>query len=298
MASIRSKLWQYFLNPLYSKNSRIGSQLNIKLSRLVEAPFPPGFISKTHRVMTSQEQGHNIFTIIPKSQDKLNNKIIIYLHGGAYVTGITGPHWRFINKLVIKTNIKTAVIDYPIAPEHNYQHVYNMLIPYYRKLLKDYLPSNIILMGDSAGGGLAIALAQQLSKIKLPSPAFMILLSPWLDVTLSNPDLDDYQKRDKLLSRQALITAGKYYANGDDTTNPLISPVYGNFDGLPDIYLFMGNSDILVADAKLLGQKIKNAKVNYKYYEFDNMFHVWMFYPIPEARKAMEKIIQIIDSYN
>ncbi|MFW5761146.1 MAG: alpha/beta hydrolase fold domain-containing protein [Cyclobacteriaceae bacterium] len=292
MASLRSKIWQFFLNPLYSKKSKIGSKLNISLSRLAESPFPPAKISKKYKVVTTQEQGNNIFTIIPTEND--TGKIILYLHGGAYIAGITWPHWRFIDKIVSQTGVRMAVVDYPIAPENNYKHVFRMLEPLYLDLLQRYQPSQIIFMGDSAGGGLAISLAQLLKQKGIAQPSRMILLSPWLDVTMCNQEISNYDKKDKLLSREALITAGKFYANNTERTNPLISPLYGDFDGLADIYLFMGTHDILVPDVKIMEEKIKNTTTGFNYFKYDHMFHVWMFYPIPEAKKTISEVVKII----
>jgi acetyl esterase/lipase len=292
MASIRSKVWQFFLNPLYSKKSKIGSKLSISLSRLAESPFPPAKLYKKYKIGTTQEQGNNIFTIIPAGND--SGKIILYLHGGAYIAGITWPHWRFIDKIVTQTGVRMAVVDYPIAPENNYKDVFKMLIPLYMDLLQQYQPSQIIFMGDSAGGGMAISLAQLLKQKAIAQPCCMILLSPWLDVTMSNPEIANYDKKDKLLSREALITAGKYYANDIERTNPLISPLYGDFEGLAEMYLFMGTHDILAPDVKILEDKVKNTTIRFNYFKYDQMFHVWMFYPIPEAKTTINEIVKII----
>lgn len=292
MASLQSKLWEFFLSPIYSRKANASAELNIKLSRLVEAPFPPKMLLKQNEVKTTSTGKGNIFTIIPKMS--FNGKIIFYLHGGAYIAGITWPHWRFVKKISAKAGIKVALIDYPIAPEHCYTDTFEMVTSAYEVLLEDHAPSQIIFMGDSAGGGLALALAQALKQKQLPQPGKMILLSPWLDVTMSNPDIDALEKQDTLLSKKVLITAGKHYANGADRRNPLISPIYGDFDGLAEIHLFIGTHDLLVADARKLNTRLQNTNAKFKYYEFDKMFHIWVFLPIPEAKTALNKIIEIV----
>jgi epsilon-lactone hydrolase len=296
MASLRSKFLELFLSPFYSKKANLSAELNIKFSRLIEAPFPPKKIYKKNRVVTTRINGRNIFTIVPKTL--YYNNIIFYLHGGAYIVGITWPHWHFINKLSNKAGIKVAVLDYPIAPENSYIDTFNMAVSAYEALLQDYSHSHIIFMGDSAGGGLALALAQALKKKHLPQPSQIILLSPWLDVTLSNPDIACFEKMDKLLSKNALITAGNHYAKDTDRKDPLISPIYGDFEGLADIHLFIGNHDLLAADARKLKARVDNDNGAFNYYEFDKMFHVWMFFPIPEAKAAMNKILGILSSIN
>lgn len=292
MASLQSRLWEFFLHPLYSRKANASAELNIKLSRLIEAPFPPKLIFRKNLVEQHTVQGKNVFKIIPRSPS--NGRTIFYLHGGAYIAGITWPHWRFVNKISSQTGVKVTVLDYPIAPENSYIDAIEMVLFTYKVLLKDHSPSQIIFMGDSAGGGLALALAQILRKKKLPQPHKIILLCPWLDVSMNNPEIEIFKKKDSLLSKRVLITAGKYYANGADTKLPEISPIYGNFEGLAQMHVFIGTHDILAADVRKLNERLKNTKNHMTYYEFDRMFHVWMFFPIPEARTAIGKIKEII----
>ena len=292
MASVQSRLWEYFLHPFYSKKATTSAKLNIKISRLIETHYPPKKILNNNHVKIKKINGRNIFTVIP---DHLHNdKIIFYLHGGAYIAGITWPHWHFINKISTKAGIKIALVDYPVAPENNYIDTFNMILPAYETLLEEYDPAQIIFMGDSAGGGLALALAQELKIKGLPQPSKMVLLSPWLDVTMSNPYIEFFERKDTLLSKKVLIAAGNYYAAGDDRKNPMISPLYGNFAHLAEIHIFTGTHDLLAADARKLNHKLKNINTRFYYYEYDKMFHVWMFFPIPEARIALNKIIDII----
>jgi epsilon-lactone hydrolase len=293
MSSIQSKLWELFLKPLYSRKARLKDDLNIKLARLIVTSFPPIRISRNYMVETMQVNGRNIFIVAPKIIN--NDKIVFYLHGGAYIAGISWPHWRFIRKLIGNSGVKVAMVDYPVAPENSYTDTIDMVLKSYEMLLKNYLPSQIVFMGDSAGGGLALAIAQELHRKNLPQPASLILLCPWLDVTMSNQDIDAFEKKDSLLSRKALVSAGKHYAKDADRRNPLISPLYGGFDGLAPLHLFAGTHDLLTADARKLNELLKNKNANFHYHEYSHMFHVWMLFPIPEAKKVLHHIARIID---
>ena len=292
MSSLQSKLWEFFLKPLYSRKTRLKDELNIKLARLIVTPFPTIKVSKNYKVETKQVNGKNIFIVNPKTI--VHNKIVFYLHGGAYIAGIAWPHWRFIHKLIDKSGVKVAMLDYPIAPENCYVDTIDMVLKSYQLLLKSYSPSQIVFMGDSAGGGLALSIAQELLRKGLPQPDCMILLCPWLDVTMTNPDMAAIEKKDSLLSRKALTSAGKHYAREADRKNPLISPLYGVFEGLAPIHLFAGTHDQLTADARKLNELLKNSNVRFYYHEVDHMFHVWMLFPIPEAEKVLCQIVQII----
>lgn len=292
MSSLQSRLWEFFLKPLYSQKARIKDELNIKLARLIVAPFPPAIISKKFSIEIQRQDGSNIFTIIPK--DCVSDKIIFYLHGGAYIAGITWPHWRFIRNLIDKTGVRVAMVDYPVAPESDYTHTLDMVLNGYKQVLKGNAPSQIVVMGDSAGGGLALAMAQELKKNYLPQPSCLILLCPWLDVTMSNPDIKMFERKDSLLSKKALVSAGKHYANGADRTMAKISPIYGEFEGLAEIHLFIGTHDLLAADARKLKDRMMKTNARFFYHEYDRMYHVWMLFPIPEAKAVIAKVDEII----
>lgn len=294
MSSLQSKLWEFFLKPLYSRKARLRDELNIKLARLIVAPFPPPMITRNHKVKTMQVNGSNIFIITPRITD--SDKIIFYLHGGAYIAGIAWPHWRFIHRLINKSGVRAVMVDYPIAPENSYVDTIDMVLKSYQLLLENYRPSQIVFMGDSAGGGLALAIAQELCRKNIAQPARMILLCPWLDVTMSNPDMEAFEKKDSLLSKKALISAGKHYAKTANRKDPLISPIYGAFEGLAPIHYFAGTHDKLTADARKLNKLLKDRQDRFFYYEFQNMFHVWMLFPIPEANSALREIVKIIGS--
>lgn len=284
MASIQSELIKLFFGFFFRKKFNASPEWNIKLSRRIVLTFPPKKIYKNKQVKIRQIHGSNVFTIVPDTVN--NDKMIFYLHGGAYITGITYPHWHFVNKISVKSATRLTIIDYPIAPENSFTETFQSILAAYEELLREYDASKIIFIGDSAGGGLALALAQRLKQEKLPQPKCMILLSPWLDVTMSNPEIKYLEKKDKFLSKRSLMESGKLYAQETDPRNYMISPIYGDLNGLADIHLFIGGHEILVADARKLRDLAQHATVNFHYYEFNKMFHVWMLFPIPEAKKV------------
>ena len=169
-----------------------------------------------------------------------------------------------------------------------------MLVALYKDILKTIDAENLIFMGDSAGGGLALALAQKLKEENLPQPKQLILLSPWLDLAMDNPGIKLIDPLDPFLGIEGLKKAGKAYAGDTPLTHPLLSPIFGSMEGLGRISLFMGSKDILAADARKLVSTCLSNGIAIHYREYQDMFHVWMFMNFPESKRAVVEIIQLM----
>ena len=249
----------------------------------------------THlHVEKSQLNGRNVFALSPKLEG--NTTHILYLHGGAYIHGFEKFHWDLIEKMIISTNCTVIAPDYPLAPRYTYKDSYEMVIPIYLDLVSKVGGKNIILMGDSSGGGFALALAQRIRDEGLENANQIILLSPWLDLSMENNDMLNIEHRDPILSISGLRRTGQSYAGDSSLQNPLLSPIFGSFEGLGKISVFIGSNDILEADTCKL-RKIaqeKGVEINYQYYE--DMVHDWMFFNLPESKLAIKQIIDLVDS--
>ncbi|GAA0564655.1 hypothetical protein GCM10009415_53950 [Chitinophaga japonensis] len=169
-----------------------------------------------------------------------------------------------------------------------------MAMTLYEQLTQIVPPANLTLMGDSAGGGFALALAQKLWHEGLPQPGRIILLSPWLDITLSNPGIKEINKIDPFLGIAGLQEAGRIYAGEMDPSGYLLSPINGILEGLGKISVFTGSRDILVADARKLRQLAASKGIEIDYYEYKEMFHAWMLLNFPESQKAKQQIIDLL----
>ena len=174
--SIGSKLFYHLLR-FINKKRFLEMQFAFGRFDFYNCKEPPKEIYRICNVGKSQVGGRNVFVLSPKNHVSSNH--ILYLHGGAYVQSFVKQHWRFLSMLVRETNCTVTAPDYPLAPEYNYKHAFEMLVPLYRQILKSVKPKNTLLMGDSAGGGLALALAQKIKLENLPSPDQLILLSPF-----------------------------------------------------------------------------------------------------------------------
>lgn len=216
---------------------------------------------------------------------------IIYFHGGSYHMPAIRVHWHMIESILSRVRAELTFVNYPLSPEHSCMDAIKMASHAYNYVASNH-SENIVLMGDSAGGGLALALAQYLHKNRVkPAPKKLVLLSPWLDVSMDNDISGDLAKRDLLLDVNMLKTMGKQYARDMDTHNYLCSPLYGSkLKKLNEVAVFIGTNDILYAQAQELKKRMKRAKPPLSYYEYEDMPHVWMGYPIPEAKQAFDDI--------
>jgi len=219
---------------------------------------------------------------------------LLFLHGGSYVINATHPHWRFLARLVERTGCRVVAPDYPLAPSHCYADAYRMLRSLYKALLERQPRPKIVLIGDSAGGGFALGLAMLIRDEGLPPPETLIMLSPWLDITMSNPRIAAIDREDPFLNREALVKAGESWARGANPRKPFLSPLYGTFGGLPTMHLFIGTRDILVADCRRFRDACQAAGARLAYYEFERMVHDWMLLDFKEAKIAVSQVVAII----
>jgi len=224
-----------------------------------------------------------------------SGRCILYLHGGAYVDQPVLAHWTFLDKLVKHTQARVIVPIYPKAPVHHYGETFEGLCKIYKSLLETVAPGEIVVMGDSAGGGIALAFAQTLLQEKLPQPKNIILLSPWLDISMDNPHIGALERKDPMLRTEYLKAMGKAWAGTDDVHGYQVSPIYGPLEGLGRISLFVGTHEIFLADALKLKARARQKAVGLDYHEYPKMNHVFPLFPIPEAKRALKEIVAIIN---
>lgn len=254
---------------------------------------PPKKLLKKIKIKKGEINGNVYYELQPK-QEK-DNKAIFYVHGGAYVYRISRLHWNFLGKLVDELHCTIIVPLYPLAPEHTHRDTLSFIYTLYMQQINTMkIPENIILMGDSAGGGLALVLAQLLKEKQLEQPGQIILISPWLDVSLTNPEIAPIEKHDPFLVRAGLKEAGKMYAGTTDTKHPKVSPLYGAINELAPISMFMGSHDILAADARKFVALAEEQGMSVHYVEAPKMVHIYPIYNFPESRIALRQIVEKI----
>ncbi len=256
---------------------------------------PSAAMRRRFDVSSRTLNGYEVFTVAPRAgRGNLNPGHVMYIHGGAYVEGIFRWHWYFIAEMVERLGMTFTVPLYPLAPEHDCAAASAVVLGVYRDLLGHCDPSQLVVMGDSAGGGLAMSLIAQAIAAGLAGPAALVLLSPWLDVTMTDPTQQELEKVDPLLVRAGPKAAGRWYAGAMSTADPRVSPLYGEIAGLPPILMFCGTHDILVADARRLAARAAAEGTDVEYHEEPGLMHVYPLLFFPESRKAQDRIVAFV----
>lgn len=217
--------------------------------------------------------------------DENAKNTIVYIHGGAYVNEINYQHLLYCMKLSRKLDAYVLLPVYPLAPLHKSTETFELIIGFYQTLISK---DNLILMGDSAGGGFVLSFCQHLKTINLPQPDKIITFSPWVDISMSNPPYDS--ENDPILGEVGLREIGKSWAGDLDTKDYRVSPIYGDNNGLPRTLIFAGTGEIFYKDIQKYVVNLKNEGVDVKFITGNDLFHIYPLFPSPEAKEAFKEI--------
>ena len=224
------------------------------------------------------------------------NKAIFYTHGGGYVSGNCVDHRMHVAKFVKASGVGALLFDYRLAPEHPFPAaMQDTLIAYRWLLAQGVLPSNIVIVGESAGGGLCLASMLAIRDEGLSLPVAGVALSPWTDLTCSGKSYLSNAKRD-ISTLGSWNVWGSYYVGSNDPTHAWISPLYGDLHGLPPILIQVGDHEILLDDARSFAEKAKVAGVDITLHVWEGMVHCFpLLAPMfREASQAWEETIAYI----
>lgn len=222
-----------------------------------------------------------------------SDSVLLYLHGGGYVAGCLGYARGSASVLATETNRKVLAVAYRLAPEFPFPAAVEDALCAYRYLL-DTGYKRISLAGESAGGGLVFALCLKLKELGLPQPNKVVGISPWTDLKFTGESHISNCKKDPTLSVKALRVAAKAYADGQED-NPLVSPIYGDLCGLPPSLLFAGSRELLLDDSRLLEKRLRECGCDCELIVEEGLWHVYVLFKIPEARKALKKIAAFLE---
>ncbi|NML36778.1 alpha/beta hydrolase [Chitinophaga sp. G-6-1-13] len=291
--SFKSKFYRILIRVMGIK-SKIEKEFRTgDFSKFHQAASIPGKVKSQCDVLYRKSPtGRTIWEL--KKKNSKPQRYIFFLHGGGFVANITKYDWYFLNRIVQHTSLGIVVPDYPLVPASNHKNVFDMVVPAYEELLKQAGSENVILMGFSAGGGIAFSLAQYASNNHLAQPSQIILLSPLLDATMRNPDIPIIDKYDPYIDIKGLSKSISIYAANTDISNYMISPIYGDLEGLAPIHLFAGTHEVVLPDARRLVALASERNIAINYYEYKEMYHAWIFLNMPEAEDVFNKLMRIL----
>ena len=223
---------------------------------------------------------------------------LLYLHGGAYSLGSVDTHRELIARLAHGTRRRALAINYRLAPENLFPAALDDTVSAYRWLLAQGIsPERIVIAGDSAGGGLAIAALVALRDAGTPLPAAAVCLSPWLDLTLSGASVHTQAAADPILDAASLDRYARAYAAGQPLNHPLLSPLFADLRGLPPVLLQAGGAEILFDDATRLTAAARAAGMAVTLQTWEGLFHVFqMFSFLPETARAVAQVTEFVAS--
>jgi monoterpene epsilon-lactone hydrolase len=224
-------------------------------------------------------------------------RTVLYLHGGGYAIGSSASHRHLAGAIADAAGATVLVPDYRMGPEHPFPAAVEDAVAAYRGLLADgKSPANIVIAGDSAGGGLTLATMMAAREQGLPMPAAGVLISPWVDLAGTGGTMESLADRDPMVSKAGLAEFAAHYLGEGDRKAPLASPLYGDLTGLPPLLIQVGTDEVLLDDARRIDRLARDHGVTTQYEEWDEMIHVWhFFYPmLREGRDAIGKLGEFI----
>ena len=285
--------WQMRAVGIYTKLTRKPHFVNPRGARALltkpKKPIEPpaGVLGELDAILTDVD-GFPVHGVARTGLDRQNAPTVIYLHGGAFVSEIVKQHWQLVAEIARTYEAVVSVPHYGLAPDHHAAEARSLVAALIDLAERDGRP--VYLVGDSAGGNLALLGAQEAVARGVTCVRGVTLMAPWLDLTMANPEIDAMEHEDPWLARAALHEVARVWADGTPLDDPSISPIYGTFEGLPPIDLFIGERDISLPDARLLRDAIREVG-EITYHEEPGALHVYPLLPTPEGRRARRDLI-------
>ena len=249
-------------------------------------PSPPRRVAKAFDIGRSEVAGMPVFDLrVPGTAP---DRTVLYVHGGGFVSGLDRFHWRYAARLARRLGVRVVLPAYPLTPVHTWKEATPPLVELFEQVAVASA-QGVVLMGDSAGGGLAVLLAQQVARRSGPQPTHLVVFAPWLDLTGRTPGTDEAAKRDPWLNLSKLRIYGAWWGGGPPP-DPEASPLANDLTGLPPTLLFCGTRDLLHPQSVAMAAAAERAGVPVTYVEGPGLLHVYPILPIPEARAAFERV--------
>lgn len=257
---------------------------------------PPRDVRRRHEQVVSSDHGFPVHTLRRPARrlPQHPTRSVFYLHGGAYIRPSDPRHWRFATRLADALGAHAVLPLYPLAPEHTVEDSFEAMVEVFAEVAATS-PDGVILAGDSAGGGYALALAQALRDRGGPQPERLVLLAPWVDLTGDAPGTLEAAERDPWLSYDHLAVYASFWAGSEDPgalRTARVSPGLGELAGLPPALMLCGTRDLLQPGCDELFLRAEQAGWPLEYVVAPVLLHVYPLLPVPEAEVAFQQILR------
>lgn len=227
------------------------------------------------------------------NEDSKSGITVFYLHGGAYFMDFARSHWRLIDTLVKEADAQVIAPAYRLLPFATWREAFDLVVPLYKEYREANPDQKVVLMGDSAGGGFSVALTEQFKADGIRLPDELVLLSPWVDISMENEQIKEYEPRDPFLPLTQLVVCADRWKGELDIHDRHVSPIYGDLTGIKNVTVFLGTDEILYPDVTKFFDMLDKDPSN-ELIVAEGMNHVYPLFPIPEAKPAVNKIIQVV----
>ena len=298
MASLRSRFWRSVIRKMFKEQglSVVDERArNLKNSR-AHVPVPTVI-----RVERFEIDGMPCATVSPARP--VDGRVVLYLHGGGYVTGSIDASLMLCVPMARALGLRLVLPEYRLAPEHPFPAALDDALKAYRWLLAETrarggTAADIVLAGDSAGGGLALATVQALRDSGESLPSAVLCLSPWADLTHSGASHAANAASDVLLTTDMLKLWASYYAGSAALDDPLVSPAFADFSGFPPMLIQVDNDEVLLDDSLRVERAARAAGVDARLRRWDGLWHVWPALGdlLPESRAAFNEMRDFLSS--
>jgi monoterpene epsilon-lactone hydrolase len=286
MPSLRARLVRWIIRRMFRPGAASEAALVAGLARPKRSHVPPDRLRRAHAVVVGLRGDLTTYAVSPRRGPIARE--VVFLHGGGYVGEIFPEHWRFVADLADRAAARVHVLVYPLAPAHTAADAIPRVLEAWRALSAER-PA-LTLVGDSAGGGLALALTRLALDAGLPAPRRLALLSPWVELDLEAPDALALAPDDPMIDVRWLRLAARAWAGSWPLDDPRVSPLHAEPGGLPPTLFVLGEHDVLTPDAERLAACLRDAGVTVDVHVEPGLFHVYPLAPVPEAEPARRRI--------
>jgi epsilon-lactone hydrolase len=263
---------------------------HVGLDRSLPTRLVPRFARRFSVV--EEDVGFPVHVITPRHVEP--TRTVLYVHGGGFVAPIDPFHVRYVARLAQALGARIVLPDYPLAPEHTWRDSFDAMTVLAARWAAD--PGGLVIAGDSAGGGFALAIAQALRDYDSAQATHLLLHAPWVDLTTSTPETAEVSAGDPWLFLAKLHAYAEWWAGApEDLSRPEVSPALGDLTGLPPTLMFCGTRDTLMPGCRLLARLAEDAGWELTYVEAADLIHVFPMLPfIPEARRAWRQTLEFL----